>query len=321
MSRGNGLKLFAGTAHPEFAQRISEELHTPLANLKHFRFADGEIGVSLDESVRGSDVFIIQPTCSPVNENIMQLLIMADAMRRASAHYVNAVIPYFGYARQDRKAKPREPITAKLVANLLMHGGIDRVITADLHAGQIQGFFDIPVDHLTGMKLLADYFRTELYDSLAKGEVVVVSPDVGGVARARKFAVMLNTDIAIVDKRRSYDKQNVSEVMDIVGNIKGRTAILVDDIIDTAGTICHAADGLKQRGCARVFACATHAVLSHPATERIEASAIEKLVFSDTIPIPENKRSEKIMQLSIAPIFAEAIRRVHNEISISSMSD
>ena len=321
MSRGNGLKLFAGTAHPEFAQRISEELHTPLANLKHFRFADGEIGVSLDESVRGSDVFIIQPTCSPVNENIMQLLIMADAMRRASAHYVNAVIPYFGYARQDRKAKPREPITAKLVANLLMHGGIDRVITADLHAGQIQGFFDIPVDHLTGMKLLAEHFRTELYDSLAKGEVVVVSPDVGGVARARKFAVMLNTDIAIVDKRRSYDKQNVSEVMDIVGNIKGRTAILVDDIIDTAGTICHAADGLKQRGCARVFACATHAVLSHPATERIEASAIEKLVFSDTIPIPENKRSEKIMQLSIAPIFAEAIRRVHNEISISSMSD
>lgn len=321
MSRGNGLKLFSGTAHPEFAQRISEEIHTPLAKLKHFRFADGELGVSLDESVRGSDVFIIQPTCSPVNENIMQLLVMADAMRRASAHYVNAVIPYFGYARQDRKAKPREPITAKLVANLLMHGGIDRVITADLHAGQIQGFFDIPVDHLTGMKLMADYFKTELYDSLAKGEVVVVSPDVGGVARARKFAVMLNTDIAIVDKRRSYDKQNVSEVMDIVGNIKGRTAILVDDIIDTAGTICHAADGLKERGCSRVFACATHAVLSHPATKLIEGSAIEKLVFSDTIPIPEDKRSEKIMQLSIAPIFAEAIRRVHNEISISSMSD
>ena len=321
MSRGNGLKIFSGTAHPEFAQRISDELHTPLANLRHFRFADGEIGVSLDESVRGADVFIIQPTCSPVNESIMQLLVMADAMRRASAHYVNAVIPYFGYARQDRKAKPREPITAKLVANLLMHGGIDRVITADLHAGQIQGFFDIPVDHLTGMKLLAEHFKTALYDELSRGEVVVVSPDVGGVARARKFAVMLNTDIAIVDKRRSYDKQNVSEVMDIVGNIKGRTAILVDDIIDTAGTICHAADGLKERGCARVFACATHAVLSHPATERIEASAIEKLVFSDTIPIPEDKHSGKIMQLSIAPLFAEAIRRVHNEISISSMSD
>ena len=289
--------------------------------MKHFRFADGEIGVSLDESVRGADVFIIQPTCYPVNENIMQLLVMADAMRRASASYVNAVIPYFGYARQDRKAKPREPITAKLVANLLTHGGIDRVITADLHAGQIQGFFDIPVDHLTGMKLMAEHFRTMLYDELSRGEVVVVSPDVGGVARARKFAVMLNTDIAIVDKRRSYDKQNVSEVMDIVGNIKGRTAILVDDIIDTAGTICHAADGLKQRGCARVFACATHAVLSHPAVERIEASAIEKLIFSDTIPIPKEKASDKISQLSIAPLFAEAIRRVHNEISISSMSD
>lgn len=321
MSRGNGLKIFSGTAHPEFAQRISDEIHAPLAKMKHFRFADGEIGVSLDESVRGADVFIIQPTCYPVNENIMQLLVMADAMRRASAHYVNAVIPYFGYARQDRKAKPREPITAKLVANLLMHGGIDRVITADLHAGQIQGFFDIPVDHLTGMKLLAEHFRTKLYDELSRGEVVVVSPDVGGVARARKFAVMLNTDIAIVDKRRSYDKQNVSEVMDIVGNIKGRTAILVDDIIDTAGTICHAADGLKERGCARVFACATHAVLSGPAIERINACAIEKLVFSDTIPIPAEKFSPKIMQLSIAPLFAEAIRRVHNEISISSMSD
>ena len=289
--------------------------------MKHYRFADGEIGVSLTESVRGADVFIIQPTCGPVNENLMELLVMADAMKRASAHYVNAVIPYFGYARQDRKAKPREPITAKLVANLLTHGGIDRVITADLHAGQIQGFFDIPVDHLTGMKLLAEHFRTALYDELSRGEVVVVSPDVGGVARARKFAVMLNTDIAIVDKRRNYDKQNVSEVMDIVGNIKDRTAILVDDLIDTAGTICHAAAGLVERGCRRVLACATHAVLSDPAVERIEACAIERLVFSDTIPIPEGKRSSKIMQLSIAPIFAEAIRRVHNEISISSMSD
>ena len=207
MSRGNGLKIFTGSAHPEFAQRISSELNVPLSDAKHYRFADGEIGVSLNESVRGADVFIVQPTCSPVNENIMQLLIMADAMKRASAHYVNAVIPYFGYARQDRKAKPREPITAKLVANLLTHGGIDRVITADLHAGQLQGFFDIPVDHLTGMKLMADYFRTKLYDELSKGKVVVVSPDVGGVARARKFAVMLNTDIAIVDKRRSYDLQ------------------------------------------------------------------------------------------------------------------
>lgn len=321
MSRGNGLKIFSGTAHRDFAERISRELNVPLSDLKHYRFADGELGVSLNDSVRGADVFIIQPTCNPVNDNIMQLLIMTDAMKRASAHYVNAVIPYFGYARQDRKAKPREPITAKLVANLLVHGGIDRVITADLHAGQIQGFFDIPVDHLTGMKLLAGHFKTQLYDELSRGEVVVVSPDVGGVARARKFAVMLNTDIAIVDKRRSYDVQNVSEVMDIVGNINGRIAILVDDIIDTAGTICHAADGLKERGCARVLACATHAVLSDPAVERIEACAIERLVFSDTIPIPAEKRSAKIEQLSIAPMFAEAIRRVHEEISISGMTD
>ena len=321
MSRGNGLKIFTGTAHPEFAQRISSELNVPLSNVNHYRFADGEIGVSLNESVRGADVFIIQPTCYPVNENIMQLLIMADAMRRASAHYVNAVIPYFGYARQDRKAKPREPITAKLVANLLTHGGVDRVITADLHAGQLQGFFDIPVDHLTGMMFLADYFKTMLYNELTKGQVVVVSPDVGGVARARKFAVMLNTDIAIVDKRRSYDKQNVSEVMDIVGNVKDRIAILVDDIIDTAGTICHAAKGLKDRGCTKVYACATHAVLSGPAKERIMKSDFEQMVFTDTVPMPDEKKTDKIIQLSIAPIFAEAIRRVHNEISISSMSD
>lgn len=321
MSRGNGFKIFSGTAHPEFAKRISNALNVPLSELRHYKFADGEIGVSIDDSVRGADVFLIQPTCRPVNENIMELLIMADAMRRASAHYVNAVIPYFGYARQDRKAKPREPITAKLIANILTHGGINRVLTADLHAGQLQGFFDIPVDHLTGMKLLAGYFKERLADELSRGEVVVVSPDVGGVARARKFAVMLNTDIAIVDKRRSYELQNVSEVMDIVGNIRGRTAILVDDIIDTAGTICHAAHGLKERGCAKVYACATHAVLSGPAKERIEKSDFEQMVFTDTIPIPDEKKTDKIIQLSIAPLFAEAIRRVHEEISISSMSE
>ena len=321
MSRGNGIKIFSGEAHPEFAEIISEKLGQPLSKVKHYRFSDGELGVSLEESVRGSDVYIVQPTCYPVNENLMQLLIMADAMRRDSAHYVNAVIPYFGYARQDRKARPREPITAKLVANILAHEGINRVITADLHAGQIQGFFDIPVDHLTGMKLLAEHFKDILADEIKAGRVVVVSPDVGGVARARKFAVMLGTDIAIVDKRRLHDKQNISEVMDIVGNIQGRTAILVDDIIDTAGTICHAADGLKERGSSRVFACATHAVLSGPALERINKSAIEKLMFTDTIPIPETKRSEKIMQLSIAPLFAEAIKRVHEELPISDMFD
>lgn len=321
MSRGNGFKIFSGTAHPEFSQRISKELNVPLSDLKHYRFSDGEIGVSLNESVRGADVYLIQPTCSPANENLMQLLIMADAARRDSAHYVNAVIPYFGYARQDRKAKPREPITAKLVANILTHGGIDRIITADLHAGQLQGFFDIPVDHLTGMKLLAEYFKENLSEELKAGKVVVVSPDVGGVARARKFAVMLDVDIAIVDKRRSYEVANVSEVMDIVGNVKDRTAILVDDIIDTAGTICHAAHGLIERGCKKVYACATHAVLSGPAMERINGSDIEKLVFTDTIPIPDEKKSERILQLSIAPLFAEAIKRVHKEEPISNMFD
>ena len=321
MSRGNGLKIFSGTAHPEFSQRISKEICVPLSDLKHYRFSDNEIGVSLNESVRGADVYLIQPTCSPANENLMQLLIMADAAKRDSAHYVNAVIPYFGYARQDRKAKPREPITAKLVANILTHGGIDRIITADLHAGQLQGFFDIPVDHLTGMKLLAEYFKKNLAEELNAGKVVVVSPDAGGVARARRFAVMLDVDIAIVDKRRSYDVANVSEVMDIVGNIKGRTAILVDDIIDTAGTICHAAHGLIERGCEKVYACATHAVLSGPAMERINKSKIERLVFTDTIPIPEEKKSAKILQLSIAPLFAEAIKRVHLEEPISDMFD
>lgn len=319
MPRGNGLKIISGNAHPEFAQKVSEELGVPIADVKSFKFSDGETGIRFGESVRGADVFIIQPTCCPTNERIMNLLIMADAVKRASAHYVNAVIPYFGYCRQDRKAKPREPITAKLVANLIMHGGIDRVITADLHAGQIQGFFDIPVDHLTAMNLFADYFRGFLADDLKAGNVVVVSPDVGGVARARKFAVKLDVDIAIVDKRRSHDVANQSEVMDIVGNVKGRTAILVDDIIDTAGTICHAADGLIERGCKRVFACATHAVLSGKAMEYINESAIERLIFSDTIPLTEEKRTEKILQLSIAPAFAEAIRRVHEELPLSQM--
>ncbi|MBQ4431732.1 MAG: ribose-phosphate pyrophosphokinase [Synergistaceae bacterium] len=319
MSRGNGLKLIAGNSHPEFAKIVSERLHTPLADVRSFKFSDGETGIALNESVRGADVFIIQTTITPANENIMNLLIMADAAKRASAHYMNAVIPYFGYGRQDRKAKAREPITAKLVANILTHGGIDRIITTDLHAGQLQGFFDIPVDHLTAMNLLADYFKEFLADDLKAGKVVVVSPDVGGVARARKFAVKLDTDIAIVDKRRSYDVANVSEVMDIVGNIKGRTAILVDDIIDTAGTICHAADGLIERGCERVFACATHAVLSGKAMEYISKSGIERLVFSDTIPLPPEKKTDKILQLSIAPAFAEAIGRVHNEMPISQM--
>ena len=315
------LKIFSGTAHPDFAKRICSELGVRLSAARHYRFSDGELGLSLDESVRGADVFVVQPTCEPANDNLIQLWIMSDAFKRASAYRVNAVIPYFGYARQDRKTKPREPITAKLVANLLTHSGVDRVITADLHAGQIQGFFDIPVDHLTGMPLLASYFRDSLSEEIPKGEVVVVSPDVGGVSRARSFAIMLKSDLAIVDKRRSHEVANVSEVMDIIGEVEGKTAILVDDIIDTAGTICNAAAGLKERGCRRVFACATHAVLSGPAMERIEKSVIEKLIFSDTIPMPETKRSSRVQQLSIAPLFAEAIMRVHSERSVSSLFD
>jgi ribose-phosphate pyrophosphokinase len=315
------LKIFSGTAHPDFAKRICSELGVRLSAARHYRFSDGEIGLSIDESVRGADIFVIQPTCHPTNDNLVELLILVDAFKRASATRVNVVTPYFGYARQDRKSKPREPITAKLVANLIANSGADRVITADLHAGQIQGFFDIPVDHLTGMPLLASYFKEILETELKKGEVVVVSPDVGGVVRARHFAVMLKTDLAIVDKRRSYEVANFCEVMDIIGEVQGKIAILVDDIIDTAGTICNAAAGLKQRGCKSVYACATHAVLSGPAMKRINASEIDKLVFSDTIPLPEAKRSERIMQLSIAPLFAEAILRVHSDRSVSSLFD
>ncbi|MDR1732158.1 MAG: ribose-phosphate pyrophosphokinase [Synergistaceae bacterium] len=315
------LKIFSGTAYPDFAKRICSELGVRLSAARHYRFSDGEIGLSIDESVRGSDVYVIQPTSFPTNDNLIELLIMIDAFKRASVSRVNAVIPYFGYARQDRKSKPREPITAKLVANLITTSGADRVITADLHAGQLQGFFDIPVDHLTGMPLLASYFKEILEAELKRGEVIVVSPDVGGVVRARLFAVMLKTDLAIVDKRRSYEVANFCEVMDIIGEVRGKIAILVDDIIDTAGTICNAAAGLKERGCTAVYACATHAVLSGPALKRVNSSAIDKLVFSDTIPLPENKHSDHLVQLSIAPLFAEAILRVHSDRSVSSLFD
>jgi len=313
------LKVFSGTAHPDFAKRICSELGIKLSAIRHYRFSDGEMGLSVDESVRGSDVFVVQPTCFPANDNLMELLIMVDAFKRASASRVNVVTPYFGYARQDRKTKPRDPITSKLVANLITNSGANRVISTDLHAGQIQGFFDIPVDHLTGMPLLASYFRETLEAELKKGEVIVVAPDVGGVVRARHFAVMLKADLAIVDKRRSYEVANFCEVMDIIGEVNGKTAILVDDIIDTAGTICNAAAGLKQRGCKAVFACATHAVLSGPAMKRIDSSELDKVVLSDTIPLPEPKRSDRLVQLSIAPLFAEAILRVHSDRSVSSL--
>ena len=319
MSGIKDLKVFSGTAHPDFAKRICDELGIRLSVIRHYRFSDGEIGLSVDESVRGSDIFVIQPTCFPANENLMELLIMVDAFKRASASRINVVTPYFGYARQDRKNKARDPITAKLIANLIVHSGADRVISTDLHAGQIQGFFDIPVDHLTGMPLLASYFKEALEAELKRGEVVVVSPDVGGVVRARHFAVMLKTELAIVDKRRSYEVANFCEVMEIIGEVNGKIAILVDDIIDTAGTICNAAAGLKQRGCKAVFACATHAVLSGQAMKRINSSEIDKVVFSDTIPLPDSKRSERLIQLSIAPLFAEAILRVHSDRSVSSL--
>lgn len=315
------LKIFSGTAHPEFAARICSELGIDLSKAKHYRFSDGEIGLSIEESVRGSNVFVVQPTCNPVNDNLMELLIMVDALRRASAYSINVVIPYFGYARQDRKNKARDPISAKLVANLLTDTGADRVITADLHAGQIQGFFDIPVDHLTGIPLLASYFRESTTISTLSKDLVVVAPDVGGVVRARKFAGILKADLAIVDKRRSHEVANLCEVMDIIGDVRGRTAVMVDDIIDTAGTICNAAALIKERGAKKVFACCTHGVLSGPAFDRLERSDIDEVVLTDTIPLPGNGKSDRIIQLSIAPLFAEAILRVHNDRSVSSLFD
>ncbi|MDI9370434.1 MAG: ribose-phosphate pyrophosphokinase [Synergistaceae bacterium] len=319
-SFGHELTVFSGTAHPAFAKRICSELGIEQSKAKHYRFSDGEIGLSIEESVRGADVFVVQPTCNPVNENLVELLIMIDALRRASSFRINVVIPYFGYARQDRKTKPRDPISAKLIANLLTEAGATRVISADLHAGQLQGFFDIPVDNLTGIALLARYFKEILSRSVI-ATPVVVAPDVGGVVRARKFAGMLKTDLAVVDKRRSHEVANLCEVMDVIGDVDGKTAILVDDIIDTAGTICNAAALLKERGAVKVYACATHGVLSGPALERLEYSEIDEVVLTDTIPLPESKKSAKIVQLSIAPLFAEVILRIHNDRSVSSLFD
>ena len=313
------IKVFSGSAHKAFADSVCVSLGIPVSASKLFRFSDQEIGVSVEESVRGTDVYIVQPTCEPANERLMELFIMIDALRRASAYRINVVMPYFGYARQDRKTRAREPITAKLMANLLQKAGADRVISADLHAGQIQGFFDIPVDHLTGIPLLASYFCNTLKKQVEEGNLIVVSPDIGGVARARKFATQLghNTELAIVDKRRSHEIANLCEVMDIIGDVKGKTAVLVDDIIDTAGTMCKAAAAIKERGATEVYACATHGVLSGPAIDRIRESVLKELIITDTIPLPEEKKLDKIEVLSIAPLFAEVIRRVHSEESVS----
>lgn len=307
-------KVFAGNSHLELAEEIASIMGKPLGRATVTKFSDGEISVNLWETVRGVDCYIVQSTCDPVNDNLMELLIMIDAMKRASAGRINAVIPYYGYARQDRKAKARDPITAKLVADLIIAAGADRVLTMDLHAAQIQGYFDIPVDHLVGLPILVKYFKEKDLD-----DIVVVSPDHGSVTRARNMAEPLNVPIAIVDKRRP--EPNKSEIMNIIGNIEDKNCILIDDMIDTAGTITNAANALKDLGAKDVFACATHAVLSGPAIERIENSAISELVLLNTVPIPEEKKIEKMTHLSVAPLFAEAMTRVFTNNSISKLFD
>lgn len=307
-------KIFTGNSNPAFAEEIVGIMGKPLGKSTVTKFSDGEISVNIWETVRGLDVYIIQSTCSPVNDNLMELLIMIDAMKRASAGRINAIIPYYGYARQDRKAKARDPITAKLVADLIMAAGADRVLTMDLHANQIQGYFDIPVDHLLGMPILAKYFKERHMDDL-----VVVSPDHGSVTRARNLAQYLNCPIAIIDKRRP--EPNKSEIMNIIGNIEDKNCIIIDDMIDTAGTICNAANAIKDLGARSVRAAATHPVLSGPAVDRIKASAIEELVLLNTVPLPEEKKLSKMTFLSAAPLFAEAMTRVFTNGSISVLFD
>ena len=319
ISHGKEVKVFAGNSNSALANSIANYLHKPLGLADIKRFADGECSVSILEPVRGADVFIVQSTCKPVNDNLIELLVMIDAMHRASAGRITAVMPYFGYARQDRKAKSRDPISAKLVANLIVAAGADRVLTMDLHANQIQGFFDIPVDNLRGAPLFARHY----VEQFGKGnpDVMVVSPDVGSVARAREFAMKLGVNMAIVDKRREV--ANKSEVMNIIGNVEGKTVILLDDMVDTAGSLCGAAKALVDIGGAKeIYACASHGVLSKPAIERIEASPIKELKLCDTIPSPTDQPvSEKVQYVSVAPLFAEAIERVYEEVSISPLFD
>lgn len=303
-------KIFCGSAHPDFGKEVSKYLDIVLSNANATRFSDGEINVQIGESVRGKDVFIIQPTCAPTNDNLMELLIMTDALKRSAANTINAIVPYFGYARQDRKAAPRVPISAKLVANLIQNAGINRLITMDLHAGQIQGFFDIPVDNLYGSIIFRDYIKSKHFSN-----PIVASPDIGGVARARYFADKLGLDLVIVDKKR--ERANQSEVMNIIGDVKDKDVILVDDMIDTAGTMCKAADVLKERGAHSVMALGTHPVLSGPAYERIEKSALDEVIVSNSIPL--KKQSKKIKVLSVVPLFAEVIRRIQHSESVNSL--
>lgn len=313
------VKLFAGNSNPELAAAIAKKLGHELGKCTIKTFADGEVAVSIDESVRGCDVFVIQSTCAPVNNHLMELLIMADALRRASVNSITAVIPYFGYARQDRKSKVREPITAKLVAGLIEAAGYNSVLTMDLHASQIQGFFNIPVDNLMGTAVLLPHFEKEI----GKGnpDYAIVSPDFGSVTRTRKFAEKLDLPLAIIEKRRQ--KANVSEVMNIIGGeaIKGKKVILVDDMVDTAGTLCHGAEALVKNGAKEVIACASHGVLSGPAIERLNNSVISKLLLLDTIPLTEEKKTAKIEMLSVADIFAEAIKRMISDDSVSALSE
>ncbi|WP_164215599.1 ribose-phosphate diphosphokinase [Virgibacillus sp. YIM 98842] len=312
--KDSSLKVFTLNSNRELAEDIANHIGTNLGKCSVNRFSDGEIQINIEESVRGCDVYVVQSTCSPVNEHIMELVIMIDALKRASARSINIVMPYYGYARQDRKARSREPITAKLVADLLETAGASRVITLDLHAPQIQGFFNVPIDHLQGVPILSDYFEAKALE-----DIIVVSPDHGGVTRARKMADRLNAPIGIIDKRRP--EPNVAEVMNIVGNIEGKTAILVDDIIDTAGTISLAANALVENGAKEVYACCTHPVLSGPAIDRINESEIKELVITNSIPLPEDKHIEKITPLSVAPLIGEAIIRVHELQSVSILFD
>ena len=316
IAHGKDIKIFSGNSNRALAENICRELGTQLGNAEVGAFSDGENFVSIYETVRGSDVFVVQSTCSPVNDNLMEMLIMIDALKRASAGRITAVMPYFGYARQDRKAKPRDPISAKLVANMIVAAGADRVLTMDLHASQIQGFFDIPVDNLLGNPIFTQYFH-QRYEG-HEDETIVVSPDVGSVARARAFAQKLGMGLAIVDKRRQ--KANSSEVMNIIGDVRDKKVILFDDMVDTAGSICGAAQALVELGGAtEVIACASHGVLSGPAIERIEKSALKEMVFLDTVPARPEVKCDKIKYISVAHMFAEAIERIYEEVSVSKL--
>lgn len=312
----NKIRIFSGNSNPALAEKICESLKVPLGKAKVKTFSDGEIMVEIGENVRGRDIYVVQSTCCPTNNNLMELLIMMDALKRASAATITVVMPYYGYARQDRKAAPRTPITSKLVADLITTAGADRVVTVDLHAGQIQGFFNIPVDNLYAAPVIIDHLKSRFPNGT--DEVVMVSPDAGGTERARAFAKRLGCTLAVIDKRRTGP--NVAEVMHLIGDVKGKTAIILDDMIDTAGTLTQAANALKAHGAETIYACATHGVLSGPAIERINNSVIERIVITDSVPLGEKaEQTQKIKVLSVANLLAEAIRRIHEDESVSSL--